>query len=93
MLFVTAFKNFVINSLTKFKNEIAAIHSTVNSTHLALDSFLNDSGQKTAIQLASQYATSYSLDDVFPITNEEEINMFNSKIQNDKQFKLEMVIL
>jgi len=48
-------------------------------------------GQKTANQLASQYATSYSLDDVFPITNNEEMNMFNNKIQNDKQFKLEMV--
>lgn len=73
------------------KNEIAAIHSTVNSMHLALDKCLNESGQKTASQLASDFDSGYNLDEVFPITNEEEMEMFNNKILTDKQFKLNMV--
>lgn len=73
------------------KHEITAISSTVNSTYIAFDGFLNDCGQKTASQLASHFESSYSIDDVFPITNEDEMEILNDKIQTDKQFKLTIV--
>ncbi|KAL5244245.1 hypothetical protein ACI65C_011655 [Semiaphis heraclei] len=86
-----AFKNFVVSSLTKVKHEISAIHSTVNSSYMVLEGFINNFGQSRATKIAMQYESGCSLDDFFPITNEEDLQLLNNKIKSDKQFRLNMM--
>lgn len=40
-----------------------------------------------------QYENEYSLDDFFPLTNEEDLQLLNNKIKIDKQFRLNLVNL
>ncbi|XP_060865797.1 uncharacterized protein LOC132941671 [Metopolophium dirhodum] len=86
-----AFKNVVVSSLTKVKHEISAIHSTVNSSYMVLEGFINNFGQSRATEIAMQYENGCSLDDFFPITNEEDLQLLNNIIKSDKQFRLNMV--
>lgn len=40
-----------------------------------------------------QYENECSLDDFFPLTNEEDLQLLNNKIKIDKQFRLNLVNL
>uniref|UniRef100_A0A2S2NMV1 DUF4806 domain-containing protein n=1 Tax=Schizaphis graminum TaxID=13262 RepID=A0A2S2NMV1_SCHGA len=86
----TVFKNFVVSSLTKVKHEISAIHSTANSTYIALEGFINNFGHSRATEIAMQYESEYSLDDFFPVTNDEDLQLLNNKLKIDKKFRLNM---
>lgn len=69
------------------------MHSTINAIHLALDGFLNNAGHTSAVTLADQFSIGVGLDTVFPITNQDQLELLNNKLQTDKEFKLNLVIL
>jgi len=60
---------------------------------MVLEGFINNFGQSRATEIAMQYEGGCSLDDFFPITNEEDLQLLNNKIKSDKQFRLNMVNL
>lgn len=74
------------------KHEIAEIRSTGNSTHIKLDEYVNNSEQIAAAnQQAVVLESEYSLNDFFPITNDEDLKILNDKIEMDKQLRLNLV--
>lgn len=62
--------------------------NTINS----FDTFLKNTGQIIASQISNQN-TSVTLDDMFPIRTEEELEIFEEKIKGDKIFRNTAVIL
>jgi len=62
--------------------------NTINS----FDTFLKNTGQTIASQISNQN-TSVTLDDMFPIRTEEELEIFEEKIKGDKIFRNTAVIL
>jgi hypothetical protein len=71
------------------------LSSTINiqrSTINSFDTFLKSTGQTIASQISNQN-TSITLDDMFPIRNEEELEIFEEKIKGDKIFRNTAVIL
>lgn len=75
------------------KFEIAAIRSTVSSTHMELDGMMNSGNFTASSQLTDQLESEYSLDNVFPITNEDNLKELNDKLQLDKTFRKSLVSL
>lgn len=69
--------------------------STLNiqqTTINAFDTFLKNTGQTIASQITNQNS-SITIDDIFPIKTEEELEIFEEKIKNDKIFRNTAVIL
>lgn len=76
------------------KYEISNLSSTINihqSTINAFDTFLKNAGQTIASQISNQNS-SITLDDMFPIKTEEELEIFEEKIKGDKIFRDTVVI-
>ncbi|KAF0732694.1 DUF4806 domain-containing protein [Aphis craccivora] len=83
------FQNLVLTLLSKIKYEISNLSSTLNiqqTTINAFDTFLKNTGQTIASQISNQ-STSITIDDIFPIKTEEELEIFEERIKSDKIFR------
>lgn len=90
MLFIVLdFQKFVINSLTKIKYELTALNNTVQTSRISLDTFIENSHSLNSSECI-KYNDQLNLDEYFSITNEENLNSFESKILN-KDFKSNFV--
>lgn len=75
--------------MTKIKYELSALNNTVQTSRISLDTFIENSHSSTASECI-KYNEQLNLDEYFPITNEENLNSFESKILN-KDFKTNLV--
>ncbi|CAH1736578.1 unnamed protein product [Aphis gossypii] len=83
------FQNLVLTLLSKIKYEISNLSSTLNiqqATINAFDTFLKSTGQTIASQISNQNS-SITIDDIFPIKTEEELEIFEERIKSDKIFR------
>uniref|UniRef100_A0A2S2NQ75 DUF4806 domain-containing protein n=1 Tax=Schizaphis graminum TaxID=13262 RepID=A0A2S2NQ75_SCHGA len=80
------FQKFVISALTKIKYDIAGLTHTVNASHLILDSNQNNSSS-----LSHTFQETFVLDEIFPIKTNYELEDFEKKIENDKQFRFNII--
>lgn len=75
--------------MTKIKYELSALNNTVQTSRISLDTFIENSHSSTTSECI-KYNEQLNLDEYFPITNEENLNSFESKILN-KDFKTNLV--
>jgi len=79
--------------LTKIKYELTALNNTVHTSRMSLDTFIENSHNSSTSSEYIRYNDQLNLDEYFPITNEENLNTFESKILNNKDFKSNLVRL
>lgn len=60
---------------------------------MSLDTFIENSHNSSTSSEYIRYNDQLNLDEYFPITNEENLNTFESKILNNKDFKSNLVRL
>lgn len=77
--------------MTKIKFDIAALTHTINASHMILESDKNNSINGQSI-LSNTYENEYIIfDEIFPIKSNNELEDFEKKIENDKQYRLYLV--
>eukprot|EP00102_Acyrthosiphon_pisum_P024351 XP_016661561.1 PREDICTED: uncharacterized protein LOC107884299 [Acyrthosiphon pisum] len=80
------FQNFVISTLTKVKYDIGGLTHTVNASHLILDGIQNNLPVNSST-LSNEFQETFILDEIFPIKSNDELENFERQIENDKNFR------
>lgn len=86
---VSDFQKFVINTLTKFKYDLTTLTNTVHAFRMSFETFI-ENYPSTAHSSIVQYDP-LNLDELFPITDEESLNNFETKIETNKDFRSNVV--
>jgi len=67
--------------------------NTMNASHVALQHFLNTSGETITAHLANNITQSTNIIEIFPLKTDNELDDFEQKLLFDKKFRLDMVCL
>lgn len=84
---VLDFQKFVISSLTKIKYDLSALSHTVNASNMILES----GGKLMSSNLPNIIQETLLLEEIFPIKSIGELENLEQKLENDKQFRLNIV--
>lgn len=87
IVIVIDFQKFVVSTLTKIKYDINGLMHTVNASHLILDNNQNNLSSLSN----NTFQETFILDEIFPIKTNDELEHFEKKIENDKQFRFNIV--
>lgn len=67
--------------------------NTLNASHVALQNFLNTSGETITAHLANNITQSINIDEIFPLKTDDELDHFEQKLLCDKNFRPNMVCI
>ncbi|KAF0682269.1 DUF4806 domain-containing protein, partial [Aphis craccivora] len=81
------FQKFVISSLTKIKYDLSALSHTVNASNMILES----GGKLMSSNLPNIIQETLLLEEIFPIKSIGELENLEQKLENDKQFRLNII--
>lgn len=68
------------------------MNNIINATHIGLEHFLNSSGKTITPHLTNSISSeAIDLEEIFPITTEDDLDKFEKKKLYDKQFRFNVV--
>jgi len=67
--------------------------NTLNASHVALQNFLNISGETITAHVANNITQSINIDEIFPLKTDDELDHFEQKLLCDKNFRPNMVCI
>jgi len=70
------------------------MNNTINASHVALQNFLNTSGETITAHLANNTIQSIiNIDEIFPLKTDDELDQFEQKLICNTNFRPNMVCI